>query len=76
MTLQYLEVWPPSKGLSLPLESPQCPFLENPYGVAVQCRPISFPILSFLDLLGVMHVIFLFVVFLLEFSVCFVFTMN
>jgi hypothetical protein len=27
VTLQYLEVWPPSKGLSLPLELPQCLFL-------------------------------------------------
>jgi hypothetical protein len=51
-------------------------FLKNPYGVAVQCNPISFPMLRFLGFLGVVRVNFFFVVFLLESSVCFVFPMN
>jgi hypothetical protein len=52
------------------------PFFSFLCDVAVQCYSISFLILRFLDFLGVMGVNFFFFVFLLEFSVCFVFLMN
>jgi hypothetical protein len=75
VTLQYLEVWPPSKGLSLPLELPQC--LSFKIHMVLLCNVILFHFrLRFLDFLGVMRINFFFVVFLLGFSVCFVFAMN